>query len=506
MPKRTRKPYLFASLGLLGLLLASLLAACGDTATPTPATTAASAATTAAISATTAASSVTTAATSATTAATSVATTAASAATTAAVAAGPKTKIVFWSNSRHDLAFMKDQVAAYNTSNKDNIEVEYVVNTEDYPNLLELAWQSKQGPDLIVTRPLDLNKLTKAKFIEPLDSYLTPDMKKLVGQGNFTEGLNVFDGKVYSLPNYGSTFRLIYNKDLFKKAGLNEPPKTMGQMVEYARKLTEAGKAEGAYGFAINLKTPSNAWNRTLIPVAYRSGFNSYDFKTGQFNYSVYKPFLQSFRQMVQDGSMFPSYQSLDIDPLRSQFAEGKIGMYMSISAEAGVYANQFKPKIEWAAAPVPTLEETVKGASLIGRSDWIAMSGQSKNKEASWKVMQWFYRQELLTKYHEEGLGVSVLPEVVKTAKEPTLKGTNFFLPDKTDANWPVSPTISKVEGKKADDVFAEYVIGVNTDLDKALNDLNTRYNKALNDGVANGSINKVVLPNFDPLQLQAK
>jgi multiple sugar transport system substrate-binding protein len=203
---------------------------------------------------------------------------------------------------------------------------------------------------------------------------------------------------------------------------------------------------------------------------------------------------------------MFPSYQSLDIDPIRSQFAEGKIGMYLSISAEPGVYANQFKPKMEWAAAPVPTLEETPKGASLIGRADWIAMSAQSKNKEAAAKVMRWFYRQELLVKYHEAGLGITVLPEIAKVAKEPSIKGISYFLPDKTDATWPVSPTISKVEGKNADTVFAEYVLGVNADLDKALSELSTRYNKALDAGIAGGTIQKTVIADFDPLKLQSK
>lgn len=43
---------------------------------------------------------------------------------------------------------------------------------------------------------------------------------------------------------------------------------------------------------------------------------------------------------------MLPGVESLDIDPLRAQFAEGKIGMYMSYSSEPGVYKNQFLPRL----------------------------------------------------------------------------------------------------------------------------------------------------------------
>lgn len=299
---------------------------------------------------------------------------------------------------------------------------------------------------MIVTRPLNLDKLVKAGYIGALDSYLTPDLKDLIGAGNMVEGMDVFNGKLYSLPNYGSTFRLLYNLALFKKAGIAEPPKTLAEMVTDAKKITEAGKDDDAYGFAINLKTPSNSCNRSLIPIANRSGVNGYDFKTGKFDFSVYKPILQAFKQIVDDGSMFPSYQSLDIDPLRSQFAAGKIGMYLSISAEPGVYSTQFKPVMDWAAAPVPTIDATVKGASLIGRSDWLAMSAQSTNKAAAWKVIQYFFNKEFLVGYHEGGYGISVLPQVLQVAKPPTLAGIQYFIPNDTDANWPYAPTVSKI------------------------------------------------------------
>jgi multiple sugar transport system substrate-binding protein len=472
-------------IGLLGLVLT----ACGDSPTTVPSTTAA-------VTSTTVSGVATTASNAATTSASNLATTAA--------ATGPKTKVVWWTPARHDLTFMNEQVALYNKSNTDNIELEYKVYTDDYAQVLDLAWQAKQGPDIVNTRVLNLPKITKAKLLEPLDGYLTPEVKRLMGAENMTDGATMFDGKLYALPNTGWAYRIIYNKDLFKKAGLTEPPKTVSQMVEYAKKLTEAGKAENAYGFAINLKSPALAWSRSLIPIANRSGFNAYDFKTGQYNFATYKPVLQAFRQIVQDGSMIPSYQTLDIDPLRAQFAEGKIGMYLSHSAEPGVYTNQFKAKIDWAAAPVPTLEETPKGVSAIDRIDWQGISAQSKNKDAAWKVLQWFYRQELLTNYHEQGFGVSVLPEVLKTAKESTMKGVSYFLPNKTDANWPVAPVLSKIEGKNADAVYTDYVLGVATELDKNLSDLSARYNKALEAGVAAGDTKKVVIPDFDPLKLQ--
>ena len=48
-----------------------------------------------------------------------------------------------------------------------------------------------------------------------------------------------YQGKQCSLPMLADTYGLYYNKAQFAKAGLTEPPKTMSQLAEYAKKLTE---------------------------------------------------------------------------------------------------------------------------------------------------------------------------------------------------------------------------------------------------------------------------
>ncbi|MEW5814224.1 MAG: sn-glycerol-3-phosphate ABC transporter substrate-binding protein UgpB [Spirochaetota bacterium] len=55
------------------------------------------------------------------------------------------------------------------------------------------------------------------------------------------------DGRMLSLPFNSSTPVLYYNKDGFKKAGLdpNKPPKTWPEVAEYARKLIAAGYPSG---------------------------------------------------------------------------------------------------------------------------------------------------------------------------------------------------------------------------------------------------------------------
>ncbi|WP_422480160.1 ABC transporter substrate-binding protein [Pleomorphochaeta sp. DL1XJH-081] len=59
------------------------------------------------------------------------------------------------------------------------------------------------------------------------------------------------DGAVYGVPYRMETHGFIYNKDLFRAAGLdpNRPPKDWDELLEYAQKLTDPAKRQ--YGYAI---------------------------------------------------------------------------------------------------------------------------------------------------------------------------------------------------------------------------------------------------------------
>jgi multiple sugar transport system substrate-binding protein len=412
-----------------------------------------------------------------------------------------KTKLTYWTGDRHDQEYIKEVIQKYNETNADNIEVELVVKTEEYDQALEIAFVSAQGPDVFRVKENTIQTYYKKGFMEPLDAYLTDDLKAKFPR---IDSFNTFEGKVYSLPNYGSTMRLVYNVDLFEKAGIANPPKTLQEMVDAAKKITEVGKAEGAYGFALNFKNPSSALGRSARVIAEMSGTGGfgYDFKTGKFDFAGYKDIIQAFKQMKDDGSMLPGVESLDIDPLRAQFAEGKIGMYLSFSSEPGVYKNQFPAKSRWAATLAPTVDGVMDGASGFLGGQWLVMNKDSKNKEAAWKFMQYMYGDEVLTKYQEGGFGISMVPSIAEKAAKPDIAGIEGFLPTQYDAVWPLHPTVT-VEGQNYNDVFFEYILQ-GGDLDAIIADLNDLYNAALDKAKANGEVVAEPMPDFDPAKMQ--
>lgn len=419
-------------------------------------------------------------------------------------AEGNKTKLVYWTIDRHDSDFIEAKVAEYQKLNPD-VEIEMKVMADNYTQSVDIAFASNQAPDIL--RATNVPTWVKRGYLEPLDEFITPEMKERFAN-LLIEEKNMVDGKIYTLPNTGQFWRLIYNVDLFKKAGIDNPPTTLAEMIEDAKKITEAGKDSGAYGFAGNFKSGSG-FERIAYPITSLSknvGNEGFDLQKGQFDFGMYKEVAEALRQMKEDGSMLPGSESLDIDPLRAQFAQGKIGMYFNHSAEPAVYKSQFPTEINWAASMPPTIDGTIHGADQVISGSYLALSKTSQNKEAAWKFIQWMYSSDVQVPYQEAGNGVSVIPSVASVAKAPDIPGIEYFLPTKYDAIYPATPmtvTEGYVEGVKKSDVFNRYIFA-GGDLDKDIQDLNTRYNAALEKARAAGDTAIVANPDFNAENLQ--
>ncbi|MDR6245415.1 ABC transporter substrate-binding protein [Paenibacillus hunanensis] len=420
---------------------------------------------------------------------------------------GGKTKIVYWTPDRHDAEFMQSKVDEFNKTNKDNIEVDMNVMGDNYPQAVDIAFASKQAPDVLQID--DFETYVKKGYLTPINDYMSDEMKQTF-KDVIIDHKNEIDGKIYTLPNTGQTWRLIYNEDLFKQAGISAPPKTLDEMVQDAKKITDMGKAQGIYGFASPLKGVSGFGRpaNTVGPAGVTTGVDGYNYVTGEFDFSMYKDIALAMRQMMTDGSMLPGVESLDIDPLRAQFAQGKIGMYFNHSGEPGVYKDQFPTQVKWAAAPPPTKDGKIVGAVQVIGGSYIGISADSPNKDAAWKFMNYVYSTDLQTKYYENGYGVSLIPTVLEHATKPTIPGIAGFLPRKYDALYPANPlsaTESQVEGPKWTEDFVKYVL-TGGDVDGIINDLNTRYNAALKQARDSGLTTIKADPSFSSAKLEGK
>lgn len=418
-----------------------------------------------------------------------------------------KITISYWTTDRHDQAYWTPLIEEFNATNDKNIYIDYQVYADNYSQMLELAFSTGTAPDVYKGGGMDaleimVNEKHQAMDLSP---FMDDEFRARFGEGAFVEGINAIGDGIYSLPRTASACRLFYNKDIFDRVNIEAPPTTLEELVADAKLITEQLSGEGIYGISGNFKSAASSVARSIDMIVMRSGGTrgGFDYKTGTYDFSSYKPVLEAFREMFATGVAFPGSESLDIDPMRTQFAAGNIGMYISLThAEPGVYASQFPTDINWDCAPLPTVDGTVAGKQQLwfGGAD-IFINPDTEHPEEAWEVMKFLHSDENLGPYHTQGLGTVMIPSAVASAEPPeTIAKMPNLAIDENDQNWPPLPAGVVVEGKDYYTTVVECIFGI-TDIDAAIEDLNTRYNAAYDKMVEAGT-ERIVYPNFDPLK----
>lgn len=415
--------------------------------------------------------------------------------------AAEKKKVVVWTNNRHDLEYMNKMVKEFNDTNTKGIEIEYVVQADNYVNMLTMAASSNQSPDIMSVSASDgitLKSFVDGKIIQPITSLITEDFKKINEVDNVKyQGLNVIDKEIYWVPTgMRSGSRLIYNKELFKKSNI-EVPKTIKDVVEASKKITKDGEGK-SYG--IIFPGQSGPWGRWLEGSAEMSGVSIYDYVNGKYDFSGLKPFVQAVREMFDSKSTFPGTASMKIDPIRTQFAEGNVGIHGNASQEVGVLTQQFPAKMEWGVAELPTLDGKVKGAlSITPQLGWM-ISAKTKDAKLDWQVIEYFGSEKFLKGYLEGGYSLPIsnhMNSIVDKSKTGRL--ADFALKD-YESVYPIKPEVTP-EGKNYADALWSACLDGGPDIDKTIAELNKSYNDALDKAVKMGKTKRLVIKDFDPL-----
>lgn len=380
-----------------------------------------------------------------------------------AMADEEKTVINIWSKDRHDADYVQKKVDEYNENNTDNIEVNYQLYTDNYTQAVDMAVQSGEMPDILVFQDQMFDKYIGEDQWADLYEFMDDDMKEMF-KDVIHEGYNEFDGKLYFIPTTGTTCRLFYNKEIFDRVGIENPPKTLEEMVEDAKLITAELAGEGIYGFAENMKSASSGLNRSMIVGLQREtgAPMGYDFEKGEYDFTTWADELKLWTELLSDECAFPGCESLDIDPLRTQFAAGKIGMYMSYShAEPGVYANQFPMDSDkWDCAPIPTAGGKELGKQYFSGTSSYLLNAKSENLEKAYKVYHdIFTTEDYLVGYYEGGYGVSIIPAILEKA-EPSddFKNKEWLkINPETDALLPKPPHSAFTSGMivEGEDMF---------------------------------------------------
>ncbi|KOV90459.1 extracellular solute-binding protein [Streptomyces sp. NRRL B-3648] len=160
---------------------------------------------------------------------------------------GPVT-ITWWdtSNATNEAPTYKALVQQFEAANK-NIKVKYVnVPFDQAQNKFDTAAGATGAPDVLRSEVGWTPAFAKKGFFLPLDG-----TEALAEQGKFEPNLikqAQYEGKTYGVPFVTDTLALVYNKALFKKAGITEAPKTWDDLKADAAKIKDKAGTDGYWG------------------------------------------------------------------------------------------------------------------------------------------------------------------------------------------------------------------------------------------------------------------
>lgn len=320
-----------------------------------------------------------------------------------------------WLQTGSSKQFWESKIADFNNTLGKELGVKLELDVKidsSYSQELDIAIQSGQLPEFFMWG--DIDKLVEAGDIVALNTL--PGMPEFYAKYTdmMVEKSHKLGDDVYCIP-WGMTTRgLVYNKEMFVAAGLVDengeakPPKTLDELREYAKILTNPDKNE--YGIVFPLKWTSWVDSDIVSLSTSVSGMPEYNPIEGVFDYSVCKPILETVMGIKEDGSYYPGAEGLDNDPARARFSEGNIGMKIAYSFDVGVLNTQFPAKIDWGVAPLPTLTEDAQyrqtsysNASVRVASKALETLGAEKVSE----IFQWLYSDETVVEMYEQGLEI---------------------------------------------------------------------------------------------------
>lgn len=413
------------------------------------------------------------------------------------VMADDVTTITYWVNDRHDSEYMTEMVEKYNKENTDNIYIDMQIITDDYENMISLAYTGGTAPD-IIGQSVTLKNFVDNDMLIPLNDYIDADeeyQKVNEPYEHAYEGLNYMNGNLYWVySGMRSGVRIEYNKDLLEENGFTEIPDTLDEYIDMAKAITEAGDGE-YYGIGF---TSSSPFERQLEMIAQVSGIYYYDYVNGKFDFSGYKEILEKGKRFIDEDIAYPDQQG--VDNMRALFAEGEFALWGNASQEAGVFTSQLPIEdFEWGVAEVPSLDGEIKGALQTTPSKGYAIMSSSEHPDEAWKVIQYLQSEEVLKGYLENGFCLPIttyMDEKIDKSKIGRL--ADFSLLD-YESVYPAVPTIN-LTGDDYRTVMWNAIMGY-VDVDDAIEDLNTRYNEAYDADIESGSVKRLVIEDYDPL-----
>ncbi|MFI9718613.1 extracellular solute-binding protein [Streptomyces sp. NPDC052396] len=212
-----------------------------------------------------------------------------------------------------------------------------------------------------------LKDLTGTPALDRTDDFLPGPLKNAA-----------FQGKTYGVPQVTDTLGLLWNKDLFAKAGVDKPPATWQEVKDVAKKIKDK---TGADGLGLN---PDAYYS---LPFLYGENSDMVDVDKKQITLAdaASRKGVETAVDLIKSGAAPKPAGTDGYNTLKTDFKNGKLSMLID-----GPWATKelfggdaFKQRGNLGIAPVPAGSTGTAGAPVGGHN--LVVYAGSKNFDATY-------------------------------------------------------------------------------------------------------------------------
>ena len=314
-------------------------------------------------------------------------------------AAAPKT-ITFWHYWKAEEGKALETIIDKFNQTHPNIKVKYL-STSDYDNhhnKLLTAISGGNPPDVSVVSSDYLPEWVHNGALVTLDGFIKSSKFSTKDFYPLSLKLGTIGGKIYALALNQDTYALLWNKDLFKKAGLDpeKPPKTIAELDKMAEKLTikDAKGQVKQLGFL-----PDWPWSHFPM-VAWAFGGSFYDEKSKKITCNQ----ANVVKALEWEAGYYKKYGLKELNAFKSGLGEYQTAGYAFYTGQVAMviegewqpaFIKLYAPKgFSWGAAPFPGVTPDLTGHTQ-STATAMAIPKGSKNQKEAWEFIQWMERPE---------------------------------------------------------------------------------------------------------------
>ncbi|QEV18151.1 ABC transporter substrate-binding protein [Streptomyces alboniger] len=203
-----------------------------------------------------------------------------------------------------------------------------------------------------------------------------------------------YQGNQCALPLLADAYGMYYNKDAFKEAGIERPPRTMSEFKRAAKKLTvRSGKdSYERVGYMPNFRLYQGSPDRLFAQWGPR--YFDADGHARLAEEPATYDFLKTSRQLADAQGGFDDLEKFRLtfgDEMSNQnaFLTGKLAMHLD-GEWRGLMLDEAKADFDWGVAPLPVPDDqkdTYGRGFITGTVAGIAHS--SKHQNAAWELVK---------------------------------------------------------------------------------------------------------------------